>query len=86
VVFVTTDHGRGNDFRFHGGDVPESGRVWLLALGNRITRGAFAPAWRVLHLADIAPTVRALADLAPREGAGEPIASLVALGSPRRGF
>jgi hypothetical protein len=78
LVFVTTDHGRGEDFRFHGGDVPESGRVWLLALGARITRPGFPPAWQTHHLADIAPTIRVLTGLPFDPAAGTPIASLVA--------
>jgi phosphopentomutase len=82
LVFVTTDHGRGNDFRFHGADVPESGRIWLLALGEHVSRPSFPPAWQTHHLADVAPTIRLLAGLDAR--GGTPIASLVAGTSPRR--
>jgi arylsulfatase A-like enzyme len=82
LLVVTTDHGRASDFRNHGRSAPESGRVWLMAAGRRIARPAFAPSWRVLHLADIAPTVRRLAGLLPDPSGstGAPIASLVALG------
>jgi hypothetical protein len=79
LLVVTTDHGRASDFRNHGRDVPESGRVWLMAAGTRVARSTFDPAWRVLHLADIAPTVRRLAGLLPDPigSTGAPIASLV---------
>jgi hypothetical protein len=78
LVFVTTDHGRGDDFRFHGASVPESGRVWLLALGARVARSRFPPAWQTHHLADVAPTIRVLAGLPFDARTGNPIASLVA--------
>jgi hypothetical protein len=78
LVFVTTDHGRGDDFRFHGASVPESGRVWLLALGARVTKPGFPPAWQTHHLADIAPTIRVLSGLPNDARSGAPIGSLVA--------
>lgn len=60
LLLVTTDHGRGDDFRFHGGDVPESGRVWLLASGLGVLRKETRPVSRMVHLADIAPTIRSI--------------------------
>jgi hypothetical protein len=84
IVFVTTDHGRGDDdFRNHGAGVPESGRVWLLALGTRVSKPAFPPSWQTNHLADVAPTIRALSGLPSDAHGGTPIASLVAPGSGR---
>ncbi|MBS2013190.1 MAG: alkaline phosphatase family protein [Deltaproteobacteria bacterium] len=68
-VFVTTDHGRANGFRDHGGRFPESGRVWLVAAGPRISARGAVPLSRALHLRDIAPTVREIVAL-PRVGAG----------------
>jgi len=65
LLLVTTDHGRGDDFRHHGGDVPESGRVWLLASGRGVVRRETLPISRIVHLADIAPTVRTLAGVGP---------------------
>ena len=77
VVLVTSDHGRGSDWRDHGVD-PQSSRVWLAALGRPVTaRGAVASR-RERHLADVAPTVRSLlalpADAAP--SAGTPLVEL----------
>jgi hypothetical protein len=63
LVFVTTDHGRGNDFRNHGASLPESGRVWLLALGRRVASRGPAPPWHARYLADVAPTIRFLSGL-----------------------
>jgi hypothetical protein len=83
IVFVTTDHGRGNDFRNHGASVPESGQVWLVALGTRVGKPVFPPSWQTHHLADIAPTIRVLAGLPAAAEGGTPIASLVA-SSPTR--
>jgi Metalloenzyme superfamily len=86
IVFVTTDHGRGDDFRFHGRSVPESGRVWLLALGQRVTRPGFPPAWQTHHLTDVAPTLRVLSGLPSDPHGGAPILSLVTKGWTRSGF
>jgi hypothetical protein len=83
IVFVTTDHGRADDFRNHGAGAPESGQVWLLALGARVGRPALLPSWQTHHLADIAPTIRALAGLPAGAEGGTPIASLFA-SSPMR--
>ena len=73
TVIVTADHGRGRDYRVHGRAFPESARVWLVAAGRGIEARGFAQATRPHHLADVAPTVRALlqlpADVAPTAGA-----------------
>jgi arylsulfatase A-like enzyme len=72
LLVVTTDHGRSKSFADHGDD-PESSRVWLVAAGEAV---------RSRHLADIAPTVHALAGRAPSPThQGRPIPELLA---PRR--
>lgn len=70
ALFVTTDHGRADNFRDHGHDHAESARVWLAAYGSAIgARGLVrAPVGR--RLADIAPTVRQLFGLSAQAGAG----------------
>jgi hypothetical protein len=60
TVFVTTDHGRSNAFRDHGGFAPESGRVWLVASGAGIEEKGFVRSSVPHRLADIAPTMRVL--------------------------
>jgi hypothetical protein len=78
-IFVTADHGRSDGFRSHGGESPESANVFLVAAGGDIpARGLVSPTIKH-HLADVAPTIRALLGLAPRtsETAGEPIAEIV---------
>jgi hypothetical protein len=79
TVFVTTDHGRARDYRFHGADFPESGRVWLVAAGNGVRARGLVYARRRHHLADLAPTLRVLLDLAPDDGpsSGAPIDELL---------
>jgi arylsulfatase A-like enzyme len=57
---VTTDHGRSNAFRDHGGFAPESGRVWLVASGAGIEEKGFVRSSVPHRLADIAPTMRVL--------------------------
>jgi arylsulfatase A-like enzyme len=73
TVIVTADHGRGRDYRVHGRAFPESGRVWLVAAGGGIEARGLSHATRPHHLADVAPTVRALlqlpTDVAPTAGA-----------------
>jgi hypothetical protein len=80
TVILTADHGRGRDYRVHGRAFPESARVWLVAAGGGIEARGFAHAARPHHLADVAPTVRALldvpADVAPASGA--PLEELLA--------
>jgi hypothetical protein len=69
-VIVTTDHGRALGFRDHGWRYPESGRVWLFAVGDDVNERGFAAARRRYTLSDLAPTVRSLLGIA---GGGEPI-------------
>lgn len=57
---MTTDHGRAQCFNDHGGRYPESGRVWLAAVGPRIAARGFVAA-RTHHLRDIAGTIVAVA-------------------------
>ncbi len=79
VIIVTADHGRSAAFRDHGGGWHESGRVWMVARGPCLSpRGLLD--LPVLHLADIAPTVRCLLGMAPDAGrdAGHSIAPLCA--------
>ena len=76
-VVVTTDHGRANDFRNHGG-MPEAARVWMAAAGPRfVARGAVSSP-RGRRLADIAPTLRVVLGLPPdtSERSGVPISEL----------
>ena len=67
TVFFTADHGRADDFAAHG--PPESGRVWLLAGGGAIPALGLVHATEKHHLADVAPTIRALLDLPPEHSA-----------------
>jgi hypothetical protein len=80
IFFVTADHGRAANFRDHG-DAPESAAVWLVAAGAGIAPTGFAHTRERHHLADIAPTIRALlrvgADDSPRAGR-----AIAALASP----
>jgi hypothetical protein len=73
TVFVTADHGRARDYRFHGRRFPESSRVWLVAAGGTVAARGFVWSSRPHHLADLAPTLRVLlglpADTAPTAGA-----------------
>jgi hypothetical protein len=58
TLFVTTDHGRDENFADHGGKA--SARVWLMARGAGIpNRGVVASPTR-RHLRDVAPTVMEL--------------------------
>jgi hypothetical protein len=80
TLLVTADHGRGRDYRHHGRDFPESGRVWLAAIGGAVEARGFARSLRPHRLADVAPTVRALLEL-PADAAaasGAPIEELFA--------
>jgi hypothetical protein len=78
-VIVTADHGRGRDWRSHGRDYPESGRVWLVAAGPGVTERGLATSVRPHALADVAPTVRVLLGLPPDEdaSAGSPLAEVL---------
>src|SRR5262249_44991695 len=79
TVFLTADHGRSNGFVGHGGDAPESARIFLLAAGGSVPARGLVSARRTRHLADITPTVRGLlglaADVGP--GAGTPLSEIV---------
>ncbi len=76
-LFITADHGRSADFRGHGLNAPESGRVWLVAAGGAVARRGFALN-ESYRLADIAPSIRALMGLPADHGrgAGRPITEL----------
>jgi arylsulfatase A-like enzyme len=63
TLFVTADHGRARNFRDHGGFAPESGRVWLVAAGPAIAARGHVASPHERRLADIAPTLRAIAGL-----------------------
>jgi len=80
ALFVTADHGRADSFVEHGAQFPESARVWLIAAGSALSSRGFVAAPRERHLADLAPTLRALAGL-PRDTdsrAGNPLSELLA--------
>jgi hypothetical protein len=80
TVLVTTDHGRGADWRHHGKEMPESARVWLFAGGEGIGARGLVHSVRSHRLSDVAPTVRALLDM-PSDAApsaGAPIDELLA--------
>jgi hypothetical protein len=74
TIVVTADHGRAADFKDHGPQFPESGRVFLVAIGDDVrSRGAEGAA-RCHTLSDVAPTVRAL--LGVGGGTGDPISEI----------
>jgi hypothetical protein len=79
TVLVTTDHGRGRDWRQHGREFPESARVWLAAIGAQIQARGLVPSTRGHRLADIAPTIRRLLALPadPSADAGAPLEELL---------
>ncbi len=79
TVIVTTDHGRAASFTGHGGDAPESPRVWMFVAGGSVPPLGFADTERVVRLADIAPTIRTWMGVAPDRSAaaGQPVAELI---------
>jgi phosphopentomutase/2,3-bisphosphoglycerate-independent phosphoglycerate mutase family metalloenzyme len=79
TVIVTTDHGRAASFTGHGGDAPESRRVWMFVAGGAVPALGFADTERIVRLADIAPTIRRWMDLTPdgSAGAGRPLGELI---------
>lgn len=85
TVFVTADHGRGRDYRVHGKNFPESGRVWLVAAGGGVSARGLAHAARGHRLADVAPTIRLLLDLPADVSplAGSPLDELLAAPAER---
>ncbi|MFO0618397.1 MAG: hypothetical protein U0414_37735 [Polyangiaceae bacterium] len=75
VFFVTTDHGRADDFYDHGEAYPESARVWLVVGATSepvLRRTRLADRDGPARLRDIAPTIRSLrglpADTSPEAG------------------
>ena len=78
AIFVTTDHGRADDFRSHGKDFPESSAVWLIAAGARINAGSREQLGNYA-LRDVAPTIAAICELPQAQGmsAGAPIAGVL---------
>jgi hypothetical protein len=74
TILITADHGRALDFRDHGPQFPESGRVFLVAIGGDVRHRRADGAARRHTLSDVAPTVRAL--LGVGGGEGEPIAEI----------
>jgi hypothetical protein len=84
MLLVTTDHGRADSFAAHGGDHPESGRVWLVATGAGVAARGSLDSEGPKRLADIAPTVRRFLGLSPSAGpAGAPMTELFAARSAR---
>jgi hypothetical protein len=83
VVVVTADHGRGRDYRDHGGALPESARVWLMAIGGPVRSRGMIDGAEPRHLADVAPTIRQMVGLPTIDlrGGGTAISELFA-GSP----
>lgn len=61
---VTADHGRCDGFKDHGRDCPESARTFLVMGGGAVPRRGFIGLKEERHLRDIAPTLRALANVA----------------------
>jgi hypothetical protein len=80
TLVITTDHGRSRHFRGHGGDAPESARVWVIAAGGAVQARGFTQTMRPMHLADLAPTMRVLLGMArpTASGGGVPIVELIA--------
>lgn len=80
TFLVTTDHGRGANFRDHGPGIPQSARSFVIAFGGGVKPAGVACPKRDLSLADVGATVRALLDLPADEapGAGRPIEEIVA--------
>jgi hypothetical protein len=79
LVLVTADHGRGRDYRDHGARLPESARVWLMALGGPVRARGFVQAPYARRLSDVAPTIRQVVGLPLDEaaGAGTPMIELL---------
>jgi hypothetical protein len=71
VVVVTTDHGRAESFRDHGGRFPESQRSWLVAAGTGVPARGAIRLERTRFMRDLAPTLAGLLGVAfapPVEG------------------
>jgi hypothetical protein len=81
TILVTTDHGRGRDFRSHGAALPESRRTFLIAAGRGVTSAGERCARHDVELPDIGASIRTLLGLAPdpRPSSGTPIVELTNL-------
>jgi arylsulfatase A-like enzyme len=84
LVLVTTDHGRGRDYRDHGARLPESARVWLMAFGGPVHARGFVRAPFARRLSDIAPTIRQVVGLPVDQSAsaGTPIIEILGEAQP----
>ncbi len=84
LVLVTADHGRARDYRDHGAGLPESARVWLLALGGPVRARGFVQGPHSRRLSDVAPTIRQVVGLPLDEavGAGAPMFELLGEAQP----
>ena len=78
LVLVTADHGRARDYRDHGAGLPESARVWLLAIGGPVHARGFVQGPFARRLADVAPTIRQVVGL-PLDQAAEAGTPLIEL-------
>jgi hypothetical protein len=78
LLIVTTDHGRARTFVEHGRKHPESASVWLMASGNDVRARGCIVTDGARYLADIAPTVRAVAGFpqVPAPAAGRALVEL----------
>jgi hypothetical protein len=78
VIIVTSDHGRGPDFRDHGKIGDGSANTWLVAAGGPIASQGRVRAATPHRLADITTSLRPLLGLPADddERAGRPIAEL----------
>jgi hypothetical protein len=65
TIAVTTDHGRCASFSNHGRQCPESARTFFVAGGGAVPRLGAVDLEEPVHLRDLAPTLRALAGVAP---------------------
>jgi phosphopentomutase len=68
TLLITTDHGRASGFSTHGGDSPESSRVWLVATGAGILARGTTSSNAPRHLSDVSQTLRSVLGL-PRVNA-----------------
>jgi hypothetical protein len=78
LVLVTADHGRARDYRDHGAGLPESARVWLMAIGGPVHARGFVQGPFARRLADVAPTIRQVVGLPADQAAeaGTPLTEL----------
>lgn len=66
TLLVTTDHGREAEFVQHGRQFPDSGRVWIAAVGSTIGARGYVVSRREHRLAELVPTVQDLLGLPAR--------------------